>query len=149
MLNPAAWTWPEWKAAGRHAASYAAGAVTAAAVIGLVSQPDAATLQQGLEQITTGVEQVAKGVAAIVGVLIPIYTALRAKQSAEPASQARSVADTLSGSSMPADAKREVIGAVAALPEVRGVITTTAALATAIPGPKVVASAADLGPHAA
>lgn len=114
--------WNQYKAAGRHALSYAAGAVTAAAAIGLISQGDSTSLLSGLNQIVSGLEGIAKGVGVMAGVLVPIYTALKAAHSASP---------------------QEQIKTVAAMPEVKGIVVT-AAVAEATPSEKVVATVADL-----
>lgn len=114
--------WNQYKAAGRHALSYGAGAVTAAAAIGLISQGDSTSLLSGLNQIASGLEGVAKGVGVLGGVLVPIYTALKAAHSASP---------------------QEQIKTVAAMPEVKGIVTTVA-VAEATPSDKVVSTVADI-----
>lgn len=116
-------TWGQYKAIGRHALTYTAGAVTMAAAVGILSQGESGTLTNGLNDIANGLAGVAKGVAAIAGVLVPIYTAYMASHSASPQAQ---------------------IASVAALPEVKGIVAP--ALASASPSDKVVASAADIPP---
>lgn len=139
-LNPLTWNWNEKKAAGRHVLSYAAGAVTMAAVWGMISQGDASTLTQGLSDIGAGAEQLAKGVAAIAGVLIPIYTALMAKRSAQPDQQIKSV--IANATDNPVD-RNKLISVVAEMPEVKGVVTT-ATVAADTSSNKVVATAAEI-----
>lgn len=60
-------------AAGRHVASYAAGAVTAAAAFHLLSTQDAATLQTSVQQITNGVSEIAAGLGPIIALLSGFY----------------------------------------------------------------------------
>jgi hypothetical protein len=114
--------WNQYKAIGRHALTYTAGAVTMAAAVGLLSQGDAGSLTNGLNQIADGLAGVAKGVAAIAGVLVPIYTAYKASHSASP---------------------QEQIKTVAAMPEVKGIVTTPA-VAAASPSDKVVTTPAEI-----
>lgn len=114
--------WNQYKAIGRHALSYSAGAVTAAAAIGLLSQGDAGSLTNGLNQIADGLAGVAKGVGVIAGVLAPLYAAYKAAHSASP---------------------QEQIKTVAAMPEVKGIVTT-AAVAASSPSDKVVATPAEI-----
>lgn len=113
MLNL---TWGQYKAAGRNALSYAAGGVTAAAAMGLISHGDSTSLLSGLNDIANGLESVAKGVGVIAGILVPIYTAYRASHSASP---------------------QEQIKTVAAMPEVKAIVTTPAVAAES-PSLKVV-----------
>jgi hypothetical protein len=115
--------WNQYKAAGRHALSYAAGAVTAAAFMGLISQSDSTSLMAGLNQIASGLTSVVQGIGVIAGVLAPIYAAYKAAHSASA---------------------QEQIKTVAAMPEVKGIVTTPA-VADALPAePKVVATPAEI-----
>ena len=115
-------TWGQYKAAGRHALSYAAGAATAAAAFGLLSQAQSADVLSGLNKIGDGLSSVADGVMAIAGVLAPLYAAYKAAHSASA---------------------QEQLKTVAAMPEVKGIVTTPA-VAEATPSDKVVSSAKDL-----
>jgi ABC-type amino acid transport system permease subunit len=116
-------TWGQYKAAGRNALSYAAGGITAAAAIGLISQHDSTSLMSGLNQIASGLTSIVQGVGVIAGILAPIYAAFRAAHSASP---------------------QEQIKTVAAMPEVKGIVTTPA-VADALPmESKVVATAAEI-----
>jgi len=151
-VNPLNWNWNEKKAAGRHVLTYAGGLVTMAAVWGLVSQGDASTLTQGLNDIGAGLAQFAKGVAAIAGVLVPLYSALMAKRSAQPDQQIKSVVATLSApnsgktvAEVVSDEsdRKKLISAVADMPEVKGVVTT-AKVADETASNKVVATAAEI-----
>lgn len=119
MINP---TWAQYKAAGRHALSYGAGAITAAAAMGLVSQSDSTDLMSGLNQIAGGLESIVKGAGVIAGVLAPMYAAYKAAHSASP---------------------QEQIKTVAAMPEVKAIVATPA-VADAAPSAKVVATAAEI-----
>lgn len=115
-------TWGQYKAAGRHALSYAAGAVTGLAAMGLISQSDSTDLMAGLNQIADGLETIAKGIGVLAGVLVPLYTTYKAAHSASP---------------------QEQLKTVAAMPEVKGIVATPA-LAAETPSDKVVATPADI-----
>lgn len=117
-------TWGQYKAAGRHALSYAAGGITVAAAMGLISQGDSTTLMAGLNQLVDGLENVVKAVGVIAGVLVPIYTTYKATHSASP---------------------QEQLKTVAAMPEIKGIVATPA-LAAETPSAKVVATPAELPP---
>lgn len=78
-------------AAGRHVFSFGAGVIATAAMWGLVSQTDAASLTDALTHVANGASEMFKGLIAIIGVLTPIYTAWRASHSANPSEQVKAV----------------------------------------------------------
>jgi X-X-X-Leu-X-X-Gly heptad repeat protein len=117
------WNWNQYKAAGKHVASYAAGGVTMALAWGLISPNDASQMTEGISTIVSGIEQLAKGVGMLAGVIIPIYTAWRAAHNASPNEQAKSVAanvDQITDKT----AKLAVINTVGEMPEVKKIVTT-------------------------
>lgn len=131
-MNIVNWNWNQYKAAGKHVASYAAGAVSVALAWGLVSQTDASNLSEAITHITDGFEQLAKGIGMIAGVVVPIYTAWRSAKNASPQSQINSVVQNLSAPEAtqvinaiadPAG-RNKLINAVAAMPEVKQVVAT-------------------------
>lgn len=147
-LNPMTWDWNEKKAVGRHVLNSACSVVATLAVVGLFSDQDAGTITQGLNDIGAGLAQFAKGVAAIAGVMVPIYTALKAKSSANPNNQVAAVVENLKKnggltgpSVVTTEARKDLIDAVAKMPEVQGVVAPAVA---DIPNPKVVATAAEV-----
>lgn len=83
------WTWDQWKAAGRHASSYAGGIITGAVALGLVSNVDGATLTSAIKEIMDGSGKVIAGLISLVGVVGPIYSAIKASRSAAPENQAK------------------------------------------------------------
>lgn len=111
-------TWAQYKSIGRHVASYAAGGITAAVGLHFLSPAQGADVQNSVNQIMTGIENISDGVIGLLAVVTPIYTAWRAAHSASP---------------------QEQINTVAAMPEVKS-IQTTPALAAATPSEKVVAA---------
>lgn len=118
-LNPLQWNWNQYKAAGKHVASYAAGGVTVAVGLHFLSPSQGGDIGGDINLIVDGVEKIATGVAGIVAVIAPIYTALRAAKNASPTSQASSLAQEVPGT----------------------VIVTTPEIAKATPGiPNVVAN---------
>lgn len=151
LPNPATWNWTQDKAAGKHLLSYAAGATTAAAFMGLISQGDSASLMSGLNQIVDGLESAAKGVGVVAGVLIPIYTALRAAHNASPQEQIKSVVNNLSAPEVTQVAnavvdpqgRAKLINAVAEMPEVKGIVAAPA-VALVTPSDKVVATVGEI-----
>lgn len=85
--------WIQSKAAGKNILSFAGGAVTVAAMWGIVSTHDAQVLTQGFTDIWDGVVLVAKGVAAVGGVLAGAYATIRAAMNTTPAQRVASVAE--------------------------------------------------------
>lgn len=82
---------------GRHVASYAAGAITAGAVLHIISSGDASTLSDSLSKISTGVADIAAGVAPIVAMISGIYAAW----SASHKSQVTAVVAAVASGSIP------------------------------------------------
>lgn len=147
-LNPLAWNWNQWKASGKHIASYAAGGVSMAVALHFISPSQGGDLTQNISLISDGLMNVAKGVAGLAGILIPVYTAFRAAHNASPSSQVSSVVESLSAprTTQAANAvadpasRTKLIEAVAEMPEVKKIIPVDPAIAAAIPSPKVTAS---------
>ena len=141
------WTWQQYQAAGKHVLSYGAGAATAAAVFGLISQKDASDIAENLNTVWDGVMQVAKGLAGLGAVLIPVYTALRAAHNASPKEQLNHVVNNLSApqgtqlANAVADpeGRNKLINAVANMPEVKAVVATPAVASATLSG-KVVSA---------
>lgn len=147
VANIKNWTWPEYQAAGKHVLSYAAGATTVAVAFHFITPKDATDIADNLNTIWNGAMQVAKGVAGLGAVLIPIYTTLKAAFNASPSQQVKRVVDNLSAppSSQAADAiadpesRKDLINAVSKMPEVKGIVADER-VAEETPSPKVVAS---------
>lgn len=146
-LNILNWNWNEKAAAGRHLLSYAAGGLTVLAGWHFLSPQDASAIGDSLNTIWDGLIKVGTGVATLLGTLIPIYTALTAKKSAEPASQIKSVVTNLSApqatQAMNAiadpEGRNKLIAAVSKMDEVRAIVVPES-LAGAVPSEKVVGS---------
>lgn len=149
MIDITSYTWAQWKAAGRHVASYSAGAVTAAVVFGLLTTQQASEITDSLQSIFSGIEQIAKGVTGLIATGTAIYMSLRAGHSANPAEQAKSI------TSLPArevaqvaqqlddqGARNKLINAVGAMPEVQAVVAAPP-VALATPSAKVVSTPQD------
>ena len=122
-LNVLNWNWNEKAAAGRHVLSYVAGGVTVLVGWHFIAPDQGVAITDNLTTIWDGVIKVGTGVAGLVATLVPIYTALQAKHSASPASQANSVSANL-----PTDAasRTKIINAVAEMPEVRAIVAPRA-----------------------
>lgn len=110
--------WNQYKAAGKHVASFAAGGVGVAVALHFITPSQATDVNGNLTSIFTGLQQVATGIAGLGAVLVPIYTAWRASHNAAPAVQAAAL--------------------VAAVPGT--VIVTTPELAAAVPSKDVVSN---------
>ena len=70
-------------AAGRHALTFAMGALSAAATLHVISSGDATTLANSLNQISTGVTEIAAGVAPIVAIVSAWYAAWSASRKSQ------------------------------------------------------------------
>jgi hypothetical protein len=113
-------TWAQWKSIGRHGISFAAGGVGALATAGAITQQDSTHIAAALDHITNGLGELADGLAVLAGILGPVYAAYMASHSASP---------------------QEQIKTVAAMPDVKAIVTTPA-VAEATPSAKVIANAA-------
>jgi len=82
------WNWNQYKAAGRHVASYIAGGVTIAVGLHFLSPAQGTDIANNIGSITDGVTKVATGLAGLIAVLAPIYTTLKAAHSASPVQEA-------------------------------------------------------------
>lgn len=129
-INPLTWNWNEQKAAGRHVLSYAAGGVTMLVAVHIISPTDASGITDNLNTIWDGIEKIGTGITGLAAIIVPIYTALTAKKSAEPAEQVKAVVANLSAPAITqaADAiadpasRNKLISAVAEMGEVRGIV---------------------------
>lgn len=143
--NPINWNWNQAKAAGKHVASYAAGGVTVAVAFHFLSPTQGGDLSQNIGLVTDGVTKIATGIAGIIAVLAPVYTALKAANNASPSSQVASVVQNLSAPQITQaanavadpESRTKLIEAVAEMPEVKKIVPNDPALAAAIPSPKV------------
>lgn len=137
--------WMQLKAAGRHLASYAAGGVTVLVAWHFLSPVQGTDITTSLNSISSGIEQVIKGITGLLAVLTPIYTAWRASKAASPSAQIKSVIDNLSAPQITQEANKiadpasrnKLIDAVAEMPEVK-VIKADEQVALATGSPKVV-----------
>lgn len=68
-------TLPQAYAAGRHALTFASGAVMALASFHLISSGDAASATDAVSQIGDGVAKIAAGVTTLVGIGSGVYAA--------------------------------------------------------------------------
>jgi hypothetical protein len=112
------WDWDQYKAAGKHVASYAAGGLTVAVAMGLLTSSQSADANADINSIVDGLQSVLKGVAGLIAVATPIYTAWMAAHNASP---------------------QVKLNSVAAMPEVKKIITTPE-VADATPSAKVTSS---------
>lgn len=106
------WNWNSYKAAGKNVASYAAGGVTMAVAIGLLNSGQGADATADINSITTGIENIAKGIAGLLAIATPIYTAWRAANNASPVGQATGLRAAVPGTTIITSA--EVANAVPA-----------------------------------
>ena len=149
-INLPNWNWNQLKSAGRNVASFAAGGVAMAAALHFISAQDAGGLTENINTVVEGVTQIAKGLAGIVAILVPIYTAWQAARSASPKAQIDNVVTNLSSSEIVQAAnavadpggRNKLINAVAEMPEVRAVVAPNG-VAHATDSNKVVSTPAE------
>ena len=122
MLN---WNWNQYKAAGRHIASYAGGAVSMAVALHFITPDQAVDVNGNLKSIFTGLQQVGAGVAGIVAFLAPIYAGWKASHSASPKQEAISLVAAVPGTKI---VTPDPVVASAPSPDI--VSTTTAKVVT-------------------
>lgn len=91
------WNWNQYKAAGKHVASYIAGGVSMAVAFHFLIPTDAAGINDNLNHIYSGVEQIVVGITGLIGILTPIYTTWKASRNASPAGQAASLTAAVPG----------------------------------------------------
>lgn len=82
----------QWAAVGRHAVSYAMGAVTVASVIGLVSSTDVQTISTSIGQISKGVAEIAAGLGPIITIVVARWAAYTASHDQQVAAVKTAVA---------------------------------------------------------
>jgi hypothetical protein len=147
IINPLNWDWNQKEAAGKHVLSYVAGGVTALAAMHFITPQDATGIGDNLNTIWAGVEQVAKGVAGLVAIVVPIYTAYRSASNASPSNQIKNVVTNLSAPAITQaanavadpESRNKLINAVAEMPEVRAIVAPEA-VAKATDSAKVVST---------
>jgi hypothetical protein len=137
------WTWGQYKAAGKHVASYAAGGITMAVAFHFISPGQGTDATQDLNLIVDGLTKVAAGVAGLIAVATPIYTSLRAANNASAQHQAASLVVEANNPGNPEQAKTAQVAIASAVIGandlmLNGTIAAPAAVALAVPSPKVV-----------
>lgn len=133
-------------AAARNAGSYIAGGLTVAVAFHVLSPMQSADITENVNTIVEGATKIATGIAGLIGILTPIYTAWRASKSASPSEQVKSVVNSLNASPAQQSAnaiadptsRQKLIEAVAEMPEVKKVVPVDPDLAVVIPSEKVV-----------
>lgn len=90
-------TWNQAQAAGKHVASYIAGGVTFAVATHFLSPAQGTDLTTNIGLISDGLTKLLTGLAGILAVLTPIYTAWKAQHNASPQAQAASLEKAVPG----------------------------------------------------
>jgi hypothetical protein len=146
--NPANWNWNQAKAGGKHVATFAAGGVAAAVALHFISGQQGTEITGNINDVVEGLTQAAKGAAGLVATGLALYNGLKAATNASPQQQVKSVVQTLSSpqngktiAEVVSDAndRKQLINAVAKMPEVRAIVATPAVARDTF-SPKVVAS---------
>lgn len=91
------WTWNQYKAAGKHVASAAAGAVGLAVTLHFVTPEMGSDIGANINDITSGLTQFMKGISGLVAAGTLLYTSLKAANNASPIMQAKSLQETVPG----------------------------------------------------
>lgn len=128
------WNWTEKAAAGRHVLTYVSGIATTLVAVHFLTPQDASAITDNLNTIWDGAVKIGTGLTGLAGVLAPIYAALTAKKSAEPASQIKAVVSNLSAPQVAQvanavadpEGRNKLISAVAEMPEVRAIVAPQA-----------------------
>lgn len=144
-FNPLNWNWAQAKAAGRNVASYAAGGVTVLVAMRYFTPAQGQDLTTNINLLVDGITKIATAIAGISGILLPVYTAWRAAHSASPSEQVKNVITNLSAPEITQAAnavadpnsRKNLIEAVADMPEVKKVVPVDPKVANSIPSPKV------------
>lgn len=148
FFNPTTWNWSQYKAAGKHVVSYAAGGVTVAVAFHFLSPAQGQDISQNIGLITDGATKIATGIAGLIAILAPIYNALRAANNSSPSAQITSVVQNLSAPQITQAAnavadpasRTKLIEAVADMPEVKKIVPNDPTIATSTLSPKVTLS---------
>lgn len=150
-INILNWNWNEKTAAGRHVLNTGATILATLAAVHFISPQDASSITDNLNTVWDGIVKVGTGVAGLIAALTPIYTALTAKKSAEPASQIKNVVTNLSAPQATQvinaiadpEGRNKLISAVSKMDEVRGIVMPES-VARTIDSTKVVGSPAEV-----
>lgn len=145
-MNPFTWNWNQFKAAGRHVVTFSAGLVTFAVATNLLSPKDAALITENINQISTSLSQLAMAFTGLIAVLAPLYTSWRAAKAASPSEQVKSVVTQLSAPEITQaanaladpDSRKNLIEAVAEMPEIKKIVPVDPHIAEELPSEKVV-----------
>lgn len=138
------WNWNQYKAAGKHVASYVAGGISVAVAFHYLTPAQGGDVTQNVNLIIDGLTKAATGVAGLLAILTPIYTALRAANNASSANQAASLVATANDTSKPEQAKVAQVAIATAVIDandlkVTGTIAAPADVAASVTSTKVVA----------
>jgi hypothetical protein len=141
------WNWNQYKAAGKHVASYAAGGVSVAVAFHYLSPGQGDDITTNLNSIFDGIKEIAIGTGGLITVLTPIYTALRAARNASVPNQGASLVAAANNTASPDQAKMAQVAIASAVIEandlvVNGTITAPAAVASEVPSTKIVTGGA-------
>lgn len=137
------WDWNQYKAAGKHVASVAAGAVGMAVALHFITPQQATDVNGNLTSLFTGLEQVATAIGGLIAVVTPIYTGWRAAHNANPTVQAKTLVATANNFAAPEQAKVAQAAIASAVIEandlkLNGTIAAPAEVAAAVPSDKVI-----------
>lgn len=111
-------TWNMAKAAGKHVASYVAGGVSVAVAWHFLSPAQGTDITTNINNITSGLEQAAKGFAGLMSAATLAYTSWKAAHNASPVAKAASLEAEVPGTK----------------------IITAPEIAAAIPSPNVISN---------
>ena len=92
--------WMNWnsaKAAGKHLASFVAGAITLSASTHIISMGDANSLTQAFNSIIEGITKIGDGLTIVAGIVVPLYTMWKSARNASPKGQATGLQAAIPG----------------------------------------------------
>ena len=137
------WSWQQYQAAGKHVASYAAGGLSVAVALHYLSPGQGTDITQDVSLIVDGATKFAAGVAGLIAIATPIYTALRAANNASVQHQGAALVEAANDTTRPAQALSAQVAIASAVIDANDLrvsqsIIAPAAVAAAVPSGKVV-----------
>lgn len=126
------WNLSQYQAAGRHIASYAAGGITALIAFHIITPGQGQEITENIGLISDGLTKLVAGIGGLITTFVSIRAAFIAAKSASPSEQVKAVVENLSAPQITQAAnavadpssRNKIIEAVAAMPEVKTIITS-------------------------
>lgn len=133
----------QWWAGGRQWINVTAGAALGvAAALGWVSAGDKTQILQTLDTVYTNINTLVVSITALMTLLVGVFNTIKAMRNSSPSSAVATVTEMAQVPATAPQAKKALVEATNAIPEVAGVVTRQtpegAALAASVPDQNVV-----------